>query len=78
MPPKASAASAIYTEQNFAKGVTMAQISQSSRRMLDDLLDGRDAALLDNAHYRLNIMVVKSHGLLADDHRGRRAWACRR
>jgi hypothetical protein len=38
--------------------------------MLDDLLDGRDAALLDNAHYRLNIMVVKSHGLLADDHRG--------
>ncbi len=61
----------LYTEQNFAKGVTMAQISQSSRRMLDDLLDGRDAALLDNAHYRLNIMVVKSHGLLADDHRGR-------
>src|SRR5476649_2413782 len=31
----------LYTEQNFDKGVTMAQISQSSRRMLDDLLDGR-------------------------------------
>ncbi|WP_085718949.1 hypothetical protein [Pseudomonas sp. B28(2017)] len=61
----------LYTEQNFAKGVTMAQISQSSRRMLDDLLDGRDAAILDNSDYRLNIMVVKSHGLLADDHRGR-------
>jgi hypothetical protein len=61
----------LYTEQNFAKGVTMAQISQSSRRMLDELLDGRDASILDNAHYRLNIMVVKSHGLLADDHRGR-------
>jgi hypothetical protein len=40
----------LYTEQNFAKGVTMAQISQSSRRMLDDLLDGRDASILDNAH----------------------------
>ncbi|WP_337154793.1 patatin-like phospholipase family protein [Pseudomonas protegens] len=61
----------LYNAQSFAKGVTMAQISQSSRRMLDDLLDGRDASILDNPHYRLNIMVVKSHGLLADDHRGR-------
>ncbi|KAB0534000.1 patatin-like phospholipase family protein, partial [Pseudomonas chlororaphis subsp. aureofaciens] len=49
----------------------MAQISQSSQRMLHELLDGRDASILDNPHYRLNIMVVKSHGLLADDHRGR-------
>lgn len=49
----------------------MAQISQSSQRMLHDLLDGRDASILANPHYRLNIMVVKSHGLLADDHRGR-------
>jgi len=61
----------LYNAQSFAKGVTMAQISQSSRRMLEDLLDGRDASILDNPHYRLNIMVVKSHGLLADDHRGR-------
>jgi hypothetical protein len=61
----------LYTEQHFAKGVTMTQISQSSRRMLNDLLDGRDASILANSDYRLNIMVVKSHGLLADDHRGR-------
>ena len=61
----------LYNAQSFAKGVTMAQISQSSRRMLEDLLEGRDASILDNPHYRLNIMVVKSHGLLADDHRGR-------
>lgn len=61
----------LYNAQTFAKGVTMAQISQSSRQMLDDLLDGRDAQLLANPDYRLNIMVVKSHGLLADDHRGR-------
>lgn len=61
----------LYTEQHFNKGVTMAQISQSSQRMLDELLDGRDAAILDNPHYRLNIMVVRSHGLLAEDHRGR-------
>lgn len=61
----------LYNAQSFAKAVTMAQISHSSQRMLDDLLDGRDASILDNPHYRLNIMVVKSHGLLADDHRGR-------
>ncbi|KAF0865687.1 patatin-like phospholipase family protein [Pseudomonas sp. LD120] len=61
----------LYNEQTFAKGVSMAQISQSSQRMLDELLDGRDATILDNPYYRLNIMVVKSHGLLADDHRGR-------
>lgn len=60
----------LYTEQRFAKGVTMAQVSQSCQRMLDELLDGRDSHILDNAHYRLNIVVVKSHGLLAADHRG--------
>ena len=38
----------LYTEQHFSKGVSMAQISQSSRRMLDELLDGRDARILDN------------------------------
>lgn len=61
----------LYTEQDFAKGVTQAQVSQSCQRMLDDLLEGQDARILDNPHYRLNIMVVKSHGLLEHDHRGR-------
>ncbi|QJI28420.1 patatin-like phospholipase family protein [Pseudomonas sp. ADAK18] len=61
----------LYNEQRFAKGVTMAEVSQSCQRMLDDLLAGRDATLLANPDYRLNIVVVKSHGLLADDHRGR-------
>ena len=61
----------LYNEQRFAKDVTMAEVSQSCQRMLDDLLSGRDAMLLANPHYRLNIVVVKSHGLLADDHRGR-------
>ncbi|MGJ3442482.1 patatin-like phospholipase family protein [Pseudomonas sp. Je.1.5.c] len=61
----------LYTEQDFAKGVTPAEISRSCQRMLDDLLQGNDGQILANAHYRLNIMVVKSHGLLADDHRAR-------
>lgn len=60
----------LYNEQSFAKGVTMAQVSQSCIKMLDDLLQGRDASVLNNPHYRLNIMIVKSHGLLALDHRG--------
>ena len=61
----------LYTAQDFAKGVTQAEVSRSCQRMLDDLLEGRDASILDNPLYRLNIMVVKSHGLLANDHRGR-------
>ncbi|WP_413770497.1 hypothetical protein, partial [Vibrio vulnificus] len=52
----------LYNEQSFAKGVTMAGVSQSPQRMLDDLREGRDSPILDNPHYRLNIMVVKSHG----------------
>jgi hypothetical protein len=60
----------LYNEQSFAKGVTMAQVTQSCVKMLDDLLLGRDASVLSNPHYRLNIMIVKSHGLLAMDHRG--------
>lgn len=61
----------LYTEQDFAKGVTARQISQSCQRMLDDLLQGRDGQILANPHYHLNILVVKSHGQLAHDHRGR-------
>jgi len=60
----------LYNEQSFAKGVTMADVSRSCVRMLDDLFQGRDASVLENPHYRLNIMIVKSHGLLAGDHRG--------
>ncbi|WP_442108682.1 patatin-like phospholipase family protein [Pseudomonas sp. NUPR-001] len=61
----------LYTEQDFAKGVTQAEVSRSCQRMLDELLQGRDAQILESPDYRLNIMVVKSHGLLADDHRAR-------
>lgn len=61
----------LYTAQDFAKGVTPSEVSLSCQRMLDELLEGRDAAILCNPLYRLNIVVVKSHGLLAEDHRGR-------
>jgi len=60
----------LYTAQRFAKGVSMAEVTQSCRLMLDELLQSQDAQILDNPHYRLNIVVVKSHGLLQHDHRG--------
>ena len=59
----------LYSAQRFAKGAGIAEVSLSCRRMLDQLLDGQDDKVLDNPHYRLNILVVKSHGLLRHDHR---------
>lgn len=60
----------LYTSQRFAKGVSMAEVSRSCVQLLDELLAGQDAALLANPLYRLNIVVVKSHGLLRHDNRG--------
>jgi len=61
----------LYTGMRFAKGVSMAEVSRRCAQMLDELLQQQDAAVLDNADYRLNIVVVKSHGRLAED--GKRA-----
>src|SRR3990167_4136269 len=57
----------LYTSQRFAKGVSMAQVSSSCSLMLDQLLGNDAANILSNPHYRLNIVVVKSHGLLQLD-----------
>ena len=61
----------LYTSQRFAKGVSMAEVSRSCVQLLDDLLEGQDAAVLNNPLYRLNILIVRSHGLLQHDHRGK-------
>ena len=61
----------LYTSQRFAKGVSMAEVSRSCVQLLDDLLQGQDASVLNNPLYRLNILVVRSHGLLQHDHRGK-------
>ena len=61
----------LYTSQRFAKGVSMAEVSRSCVQLLDDLFEGQDAAVLNNPLYRLNIVVVRSHGLLQHDHRGK-------
>ena len=61
----------LYTAQRFPKGVTMAEVSRLCAQMLDHLLEGQDAHVLSNPHYRLNVVVVKSQGLLRHDHRGK-------
>lgn len=61
----------LYTSQRFAKGVSMAEVSRSCVQLLDDLFEGQDASVLSNPLYRLNVMVVRSHGLLQHDHRGK-------
>ena len=59
----------LYTGLTFSKGASISEVSQNCSRMLDALLDGQDAALLQTPLYRLNVVVVKSHGLLAQDDR---------
>lgn len=59
----------LYTSQRFAKGVSMAEVSNSCAQLLEDLLEGQDQALLNNPLYHLNIVVVKSQGLLMHDHK---------
>jgi hypothetical protein len=60
----------LYTSQRYAKGVSMKEVSHSCRQLLNDLLQGEDAAILANPLYHLNIVVVKSHGLLVHDRKG--------
>jgi hypothetical protein len=61
----------LYTAQRFPKGITSNGISQRCAIMLDDLFAGQSEDILANPHYQLNIVVVKSLGLLRHDTRSR-------
>ena len=61
----------LYTAQRFAKGVSAAEVSRKSVLFLEELLGGREDAILNHPWYRLNIVVVRSLGRLAEDARGR-------
>lgn len=61
----------LYTRQRFTKGVSAAEISRKSVQFLEELLGGREDYLLDHPWYRLNIVVVRSLGLLQHDTRAR-------
>ena len=57
----------LYTAQRFPKGISVAEISRRCARMLDELLADQDQSILDNPHYHLNIVAVKSLRLLQHD-----------
>ncbi|WP_449285887.1 patatin-like phospholipase family protein [Marinobacter sp. PE14] len=71
--PKAQLArlAELYTAQRFAKGVSAAEVSRKSVLFLEELLGGREDAILNHPWYRLNVVVVRSLGMLAEDARGR-------
>ena len=61
----------LYTTQRFAKGVSTAEVSRKSVLFLEELLGGRENDILNHPWYRLNVVVVRSLGMLAEDARGR-------
>lgn len=61
----------LYTSQRFEKGMTAEAVTDKSVRFLEELIGGREDYILEHPWYRLNIMVVRSLGLLAHDTRGR-------
>ncbi|MGM0768464.1 MAG: patatin-like phospholipase family protein [Pseudomonadota bacterium] len=71
--PKAQLAklAELYTSQRFAKGVSAAEVSRKSVLFLEELLGGHEDYLLKHPFYRLNVVVVRSRGMLEHDTRGR-------
>ncbi|WP_372964157.1 patatin-like phospholipase family protein [Marinobacter sp.] len=61
----------LYTHQRFTKGVSAEEVTRKSIQFLDELLGGREDYLLTHPWYRLNIVVVRSLGLLQHDSKGR-------
>ncbi|WP_336365555.1 patatin-like phospholipase family protein [Marinobacter sp. C2H3] len=61
----------LYISQRFDRGVTAEEVTRKSDEFLASLLAGREQQVLDHPWYRLGILVVRSHGRLADDRRGR-------
>ena len=61
----------LYSAQRFPKGISINRISQRCATMLDDLLGEHTDSILANPLYRLNIVVVKSLGLLRHDSHAR-------
>lgn len=59
----------LYTSLRFGRKTSIAEVTRSCREMLEALLQDQDDAILDNAHYRLTVMVVRSQGLLAGERR---------
>lgn len=61
----------LYTAQRFPRGISVAEISLRCGVMLDDLLGDQFEQMLRNPLYYLNVVVVRSLGLMQHDTRSR-------
>ncbi|WP_150306275.1 patatin-like phospholipase domain-containing protein [Pseudomonas saliphila] len=61
----------LYTTQRFPRGISVADISLRCGVMLDDLLGDQFEQMLRNPLYYLNVVVVRSLGLMQHDTRSR-------
>ena len=60
-----------YSEQKYPKKVDAKFVSAYARNLTDALFSGREAELLSNPHYQLNVLVVRGKGILQREARGR-------
>ena len=61
-----------YIHQTYPDKVDAAYVTRACSVLLDDVLDGRAAELLNNPHYRLAIITMRGIGALAQANRSRR------
>ncbi|MDX1588410.1 MAG: patatin-like phospholipase family protein [Oleiphilaceae bacterium] len=57
----------LYTQQRFQRGLSRGEVTEKCALMLDQLLEGQGARILCNPHYRLQLVVARSKGLLVSD-----------
>ncbi|MGM0450185.1 MAG: patatin-like phospholipase family protein [Pseudomonadota bacterium] len=57
----------LYTTQRFPAGITPEQVSEQCRDMLQELIGGQEAAVLEQQRYRLNVVVARAKGLVGSD-----------
>lgn len=60
----------LYTAQRFDRKVSAPEVTRRSVQFLEELLDEGEDRVLNHPWYRLNVMVVRSRGLLAHDSPG--------
>jgi hypothetical protein len=61
-----------YTHQTYPDKVDAAHVTRACSALLDDVLDGRAAELLDNPHYRLAVITMRGTGALGQTGGSRR------
>ncbi|MDO6441607.1 patatin-like phospholipase family protein [Marinobacter sp. 2_MG-2023] len=61
----------LYTSQRFSKGVTAAEVTRQSVLFLEELIGGREDYILQHPWYRLNVVVVRTFGMLEPESRAR-------